>query len=192
MPARIAKAELLLSTLFSVRGIEYLTTDIHASISSLALPVRKRYRGTEEDEEDKSSDADDEREKATPEGQQTVLVVGTVVSEPLGLGYEAAKSLYHSRKEVYTDIPTYAPPDAPVQTPQSPKWSLGSLPVSPSSSVVLLPIALLEEEEVAPQRKQHQVVQVVDTTMYEPLGLGYKAARCRALELTELGAQVEF
>ncbi|GJZ00790.1 hypothetical protein Tco_0518219 [Tanacetum coccineum] len=62
MPARIAKAELLLSTLFSVRGIEYLTTDIHASISSLALPVRKRYRGTEEDEEDKSSDADDERE----------------------------------------------------------------------------------------------------------------------------------
>ncbi|GJR90633.1 hypothetical protein Tco_0214644 [Tanacetum coccineum] len=28
--------------------------------------------------------------------------------------------------------------------------------------------------------------------MDEPLGLGYKAARCRALKLTELGAQVEF
>ncbi|GKE96867.1 hypothetical protein Tco_1581722, partial [Tanacetum coccineum] len=33
---------------------------------------------------------------------------------------------------VYTDIPTYAPPAAPVQTPPSPEWSLGSLPVSPS------------------------------------------------------------
>nr|GEY03611.1 hypothetical protein [Tanacetum cinerariifolium] len=33
---------------------------------------------------------------------------------------------------VYTDIPAYAPPAALVQTPPSPEWSLGSLPVSPS------------------------------------------------------------
>ncbi|GKE01003.1 hypothetical protein Tco_1388986, partial [Tanacetum coccineum] len=34
---------------------------------------------------------------------------------------------------VYTDILTYVPPAAPIQTPPSPEWSSGSLPVSPSS-----------------------------------------------------------
>ncbi|GKB90005.1 hypothetical protein Tco_0962277 [Tanacetum coccineum] len=43
---------------------------------------------------------------------------------------------------VYTDIPIY-PPVAPVQTPLSPEWSSGSLPVSPSSYVVLSPISSL-------------------------------------------------
>ncbi|GKG20256.1 hypothetical protein Tco_0380057, partial [Tanacetum coccineum] len=33
-----------------------------------------------------------------------------------------------------------------------------------------------EEEEVAPEGQQQQAVQVADTTMDEPLGLGYKAA----------------
>ncbi|GKE15562.1 hypothetical protein Tco_1423139, partial [Tanacetum coccineum] len=42
---------------------------------------------------------------------------------------------------VYTDISSYAPPAAPVQTPPSPEWSL-ALPVSPSSPVVPSPIAL--------------------------------------------------
>ncbi|GKE77986.1 hypothetical protein Tco_1544106 [Tanacetum coccineum] len=42
---------------------------------------------------------------------------------------------------VYTDIPTYVPLAAPVQTPPSPEWSLGSLPVSPLSLVVPSPIA---------------------------------------------------
>ncbi|GKG15007.1 hypothetical protein Tco_0354607, partial [Tanacetum coccineum] len=37
-----------------------------------------------------------------------------------------------------------------------------------------------------------QAVHVVDTTMDEPLGLGYRAARRRTFELTKLGAQVEF
>ncbi|GKB76177.1 hypothetical protein Tco_0943072 [Tanacetum coccineum] len=50
---------------------------------------------------------------------------------------------------VYTDIPTYAPPAAPVQTPPSPEWSLGSLPVSPSSLVVPSPIASLVATPVA-------------------------------------------
>ncbi|GKE31536.1 hypothetical protein Tco_1450858, partial [Tanacetum coccineum] len=44
---------------------------------------------------------------------------------------------------VYTDIPTYVPLSTPVQTSPSPEWSLGSLPVSPSSPVVLSPIASL-------------------------------------------------
>ncbi|GKD07229.1 hypothetical protein Tco_1186914, partial [Tanacetum coccineum] len=43
---------------------------------------------------------------------------------------------------VYTDIPAYAPPAAPVQTPPSLEWSSGSLPISPSS-VVPSPIASL-------------------------------------------------
>ncbi|GJS37595.1 hypothetical protein Tco_0535977 [Tanacetum coccineum] len=161
---------------------------------------------TKEDEEDKSSDADDEKEResdesqglegeglgleeeeAAPEGQQqAVLVVDTVMSEPLGLGYGAARrralesieeitpSTYEVGKSsrsvpeqegveristfrqptlvtwvdleddrVYTDVPTYAPPAALVQTPPSPEWSLGSLPVSPSSHVVSSPIASL-------------------------------------------------
>ncbi|GKB48010.1 hypothetical protein Tco_0898763 [Tanacetum coccineum] len=42
---------------------------------------------------------------------------------------------------VYTDILTYVPLAAPVQTPPSPEWSLGSLPVSPSSPVVPSPLA---------------------------------------------------
>ncbi|GJS19487.1 reverse transcriptase domain-containing protein [Tanacetum coccineum] len=41
---------------------------------------------------------------------------------------------------VYTNILTYAPPAAPVQTLPSPEWSFGSLPVSPSSPVVPSPI----------------------------------------------------
>ncbi|GKD65411.1 hypothetical protein Tco_1307519, partial [Tanacetum coccineum] len=42
---------------------------------------------------------------------------------------------------VYTDILNYVPSAAPIQTPLSPEWSSGSLPVSPSSLSVLSPIA---------------------------------------------------
>nr|GEZ68729.1 hypothetical protein [Tanacetum cinerariifolium] len=122
---------------------------------------------TEEDEKDESLDADEEREndegpsmeeeeEAALRGQQqVVLVVDTAVSEPLGLGYGAARrcalesteeispSTYELGQSfrVYTHIPTYVPPAAPVQTPPSPEWSLGSLPVLPSSPVVPSPIA---------------------------------------------------
>ncbi|GKE65223.1 hypothetical protein Tco_1519384, partial [Tanacetum coccineum] len=41
-----------------------------------------------------------------------------------------------------------------------------------------------EKEEAAPEGQQ-QAVQVVDTTIDGPLGLGYRAARCRALESTK-------
>nr|GEZ78136.1 hypothetical protein [Tanacetum cinerariifolium] len=37
---------------------------------------------------------------------------------------------------VYTNVPAYASPGAPVQTPPSPDWSFDSLPISPSSLVV--------------------------------------------------------
>ncbi|GJS10602.1 hypothetical protein Tco_0367398, partial [Tanacetum coccineum] len=97
-----------------------------------------------------------EEEEAAPEGQQqAVPVVGTAVSEPLGLGYRAARRCaLESMEEItpstyeptlttwvdpeddrfYTDIPIY-PPVAPVQTPLSPEWSSSSLPISPSSLV---------------------------------------------------------
>ncbi|GJY74320.1 retrovirus-related pol polyprotein from transposon TNT 1-94 [Tanacetum coccineum] len=41
----------------------------------------------------------------------------------------------------YTDIPAYVSLVAPLQTLPSPEWSSGSLPISPSSPVALLPIA---------------------------------------------------
>ncbi|GKD34023.1 hypothetical protein Tco_1249532 [Tanacetum coccineum] len=104
-----------------------------------------------------------EEEETAHEGQQqAVLVIDIAVSEPLGLGYGAARQrAIESTEEitpstyeptlvtrvdpedgrVYTDIPNYVPLAAPVQTPPSPEWSLGSLPVSPSSPVVSSPIA---------------------------------------------------
>ncbi|GJV85605.1 hypothetical protein Tco_1525503 [Tanacetum coccineum] len=42
---------------------------------------------------------------------------------------------------VYTEILTDSPTVAPIQTPPSPEWSSGSLPISPSSPVVPSPIA---------------------------------------------------
>ncbi|GJZ25652.1 hypothetical protein Tco_0569905 [Tanacetum coccineum] len=116
--------------------------------------------GEEDTEEDASLDADDEREKASSleeeEADQAVLVVETAVSESLRLGYGALRRHKLAVEEdqptlvtwvdpeddrVYTDVPAYVPPAAPVQTPPSPEWSLSSLPVSPSSPVVTSPTA---------------------------------------------------
>ncbi|GKB51725.1 hypothetical protein Tco_0902478 [Tanacetum coccineum] len=110
------------------------------------------------DEDHGLDDEGHEEEKAIPEGQQqAVPVVETAASEPLGLGYGALRPRELAVGEdqptlgtwvdpedgrVYTDIPAYVPLFAPVQTPPSPEWSLGSLPVSPLSPVVPSPIAL--------------------------------------------------
>nr|GEZ64191.1 hypothetical protein [Tanacetum cinerariifolium] len=115
-----------------------------------------------EGSEDESSDSDDEREgnglddegqglddegqvledegpgmqEATPEGQQqAVLVIDTAASEPLGLRCGAARRHSFESSEEITPS-TY-------ETPPSSEWSLGSLPVLPSSSVVPSPIASL-------------------------------------------------
>ncbi|GKA26262.1 hypothetical protein Tco_0712371 [Tanacetum coccineum] len=65
---------------------------------------------------------------------------------------------------VYTNILTYAPPAAPVQTLPSPEWSFGSLPVSPSSLVVPSPIVspvtipaatILVDEDQFLERENH-------------------------------------
>ncbi|GKC17777.1 hypothetical protein Tco_1014559 [Tanacetum coccineum] len=108
-------------------------------------------------------------EEAAPKGQQqAILVVDTVCVyvKPLAPStyevrqssrsvpeQEGAERISEFRQptlitwvdpedgRVYTNIPTYVPLIVPVQTPPSPEWSLGSLLVSPSSSVVPSPIA---------------------------------------------------
>nr|GEV16990.1 hypothetical protein [Tanacetum cinerariifolium] len=99
-------------------------------------------------------------EEVAPEGQQqAVPVVDTAASEPLGQSsrsvpeQEGVERISAFRQPtlvtwvdpadgtVYTDIPNYVPLAAPVQTPPSLEWSLGSLPVSPLSLVVPSPIA---------------------------------------------------
>ncbi|GJU94134.1 hypothetical protein Tco_1318890 [Tanacetum coccineum] len=108
----------------------------------------------DEDREDESLDTDDERkeeEEVLPEGQQlATLAADTAIGEPLGLGYWALRHRKLAVKEdrvpntfevdskdgrVYTNIPAYVPSVAHVQTPPSPEWSSGSLPISPSSPV---------------------------------------------------------
>ncbi|GKE27650.1 hypothetical protein Tco_1443034 [Tanacetum coccineum] len=115
----------------------------------------------------------EEEEEAVPGGQQeAALVVGTVVSAPLGLGYRALRrrelaleedhvyntfevgqgsgsALESERPErvsasrqptlttwtdpedgmVYINVPAYRPPAPLVQTPPSPEWTSGSLPI---------------------------------------------------------------
>nr|GEZ54860.1 hypothetical protein [Tanacetum cinerariifolium] len=86
-------------------------------------------------------------EEAVPEGQQqAVLVVGTAVSEPLGLGYGVLRHQELALEEdhvynpedgmVYIEVPIYPPLVLPVQTPPSPKWTSGLLHISPSPFVV--------------------------------------------------------
>ncbi|GJY77852.1 hypothetical protein Tco_0483653 [Tanacetum coccineum] len=74
---------------------------------------------------------------------------------------------------VYIDVPAYPPPTPPVQTPSSPEWSSGSLPISPSPSIVLSPIS----------------------SPMIPMTVPYPVATPATAEtegfLTELGAQVD-
>ncbi|GJX84412.1 hypothetical protein Tco_0335186 [Tanacetum coccineum] len=147
-----------------------------SSLSSLTLPIWKRYQGTSElveDTEEESLNSDDKRdrsedevpsseegeEEAALEGQQQVVPTkDTAMDKPLGLGYgalrhhelvvgEATCLVDPEDGRVYTDILTYVPPVAPVQTPPSLEWSSGSLLVSPSSpavpTLVASPVATL-------------------------------------------------
>ncbi|GKA06201.1 hypothetical protein Tco_0685425, partial [Tanacetum coccineum] len=126
-----------------------------------------------------------EEKEVVPRGQQqVVLVIGTSVRAPLGLGYGAlrrrelvleedhvyntfevrqgSRSAPELKKPervsayrqpslttwtdpedgmVYIDVSAYPPPAPPVQTPPSPEWLSGSLPISPSPSIVSSPIS---------------------------------------------------
>nr|GEZ72648.1 hypothetical protein [Tanacetum cinerariifolium] len=107
--------------------------------SSSTLPIRRRYQGTSElveDTKDESSDSNAKREGSDDEGHG-------LKDEGPGSEEEEEEAAPEDPKDdrVYTDILTYVPPVAPVQTSPSTKWSYGSLPVSPSSPVVTTLIA---------------------------------------------------
>ncbi|GJY17722.1 hypothetical protein Tco_0389213, partial [Tanacetum coccineum] len=104
MSARIAEAGSLSTSSFRKRYIS--SYEIPSPSSSSTLLVRKRYRERDSqglDEEGQGLDDEgqgledegpgiEEEEEAAPEGQQqALLVVDTAVSEPLGLGYWAAR-----------------------------------------------------------------------------------------------------
>ncbi|GKB84142.1 hypothetical protein Tco_0956414 [Tanacetum coccineum] len=101
-----------------------------------------------------------EEEEATPEGQQkAVLVVNTAADEPLGLGYGSLRrrelalgeGSMPSTFEIGQSSRSVSEQQrveeilhlvcVPVQTPPSPEWTFGLLPVSPSSSAVPTPVA---------------------------------------------------
>nr|GFA78335.1 hypothetical protein [Tanacetum cinerariifolium] len=93
-------------------------------------------------------------EEVVPEGQQQAIpVVGTAMSEPLGLGYGVLRRrelaleddhVYNSEDGmVYIDVPVYPPLAPPVQRSPSPEWTSGLLLISPPPSVVPLPVSSL-------------------------------------------------
>nr|GEY93482.1 hypothetical protein [Tanacetum cinerariifolium] len=141
----------------------------------------------------------EEEEEAIPEGQQqAVLLVDTNASDPLGKSFRfvpehgGAERISAFRQptlvtwvnpkdcRVYTDILTYAPPVAPVQTLLSPKWSLGSLSVSPSSLGVSSPIALPVATPVATiSRENHDLRRQISKERRERLELTNHVARIK-------------
>nr|GEV65786.1 hypothetical protein [Tanacetum cinerariifolium] len=89
-------------------------------------------------------------EEVVPEGQQRVVsVVGTAVSEPLGLGYEALRrrELALEEDHVYSTFEVgqgsgSAPePRRSERTPPSLEWTSGSLPISLSPYVIPLRVS---------------------------------------------------
>ncbi|GJR46390.1 hypothetical protein Tco_1314493 [Tanacetum coccineum] len=105
---------------------------------------------------------EEEKEEAVPRGQQQAApVVGTAGSGSAP-EFERPERVSTSRQPtlttwidpedgmVYIDVPAYPPIAPPVQTPPLPEWRSGSLPISPSPSVV----EEEEEEEAVPRGQQ--------------------------------------
>ncbi|GKE57344.1 hypothetical protein Tco_1496529, partial [Tanacetum coccineum] len=96
-------------------------------------------------------------DEAVPEGQQRATPVVETAVGSQGSGFvpepkrpERVSALRQPTlttwidpedDRVYIDDPAYPPPAPPVQTPPSPEWSSGSLPVSPAPSIVSSPIS---------------------------------------------------
>ncbi|GKB71682.1 hypothetical protein Tco_0933094, partial [Tanacetum coccineum] len=130
--------------------------EMEESLDSYSVSKDVEDEGSTAEDEDPAA-GDEGRDEAVPGGQQrATLVAETTVDEPLGLGYEALRcweiALGEGRMPsvfevdpgdgiVYIDVPVYPPPAPPVQTPPSPKWSSGSLPISPAPSIVPSPIS---------------------------------------------------
>nr|GEZ07024.1 hypothetical protein [Tanacetum cinerariifolium] len=152
LSASVTEAMALLDSAFRKKYRSYYETPS----PSPSLSVRKRFRGTYELILDTNSEGDKLGD------EDTVSVVDTTTSEPLGLGYRAARRCALNPSEDIAPstyeiprmkkfIPTFLayPPAAPVQTSPSLEWSSGSLPISPLSSVVPSPVASLVTTPVA-------------------------------------------
>ncbi|GJW51716.1 hypothetical protein Tco_0093067 [Tanacetum coccineum] len=111
------------------------------------LPSQKRYVGTSELVEDDDPAAGTRVLLRGTRALRGAPVAKTAVGEPLGLGYGALRRRVIALGEgrmpsvfvdgiVYIDVPAYPPPTPPAQTPPSPEWSSGSLPISPAPSIV--------------------------------------------------------
>nr|GEU79679.1 hypothetical protein [Tanacetum cinerariifolium] len=119
------------------------------SSPSPTLPVRKRYREDEDPTaEDKDLAAEDEGLAAGVEGP-AAPVVRTAVSAPLGLGYEALRRRelalegdhVYSTFEVRQGSGSAPEPERSERIPPLPEWTSGSLPISPSPSIVPSPVS---------------------------------------------------
>ncbi|GJX11651.1 RNA-directed DNA polymerase, eukaryota [Tanacetum coccineum] len=167
MSARIAKAIALSSTSFCKRYRSSYETP--SPSLSLTLPIRKRYQGISElveDTKDKSLDSDIEGPSSVDEGpgsedegpdseeeEEVIPEVGIKSSRSV-TEQQRVEETHAPRPLVcatlvdlvdgtaYIDILIYVPSVCiPVQIPPLPECSSGSLPVSPSSPAVLIPVA---------------------------------------------------
>nr|GEX05323.1 hypothetical protein [Tanacetum cinerariifolium] len=165
----------------------------------------------------------EEEEEAVPGGQQHVaLVVGTVVSVHLRLGYGALRRRELALEEdhvystfevgqgsrsapeserpervsasrqptlttwtdpedsmVYIDVPACPPPAPPVQTPPSPEWTSGSLPISPSPFVVPSPVS------------SPMIPLIVPSPIASPVATSTATIPVNEDQFIEVGAQLE-
>ncbi|GJZ94782.1 hypothetical protein Tco_0666985 [Tanacetum coccineum] len=139
--------------------------------------------------DDEGYGLDDERHEKDEEAvaggqQQAALVVGTTGSgsaleserpERVSAFRQPTLTIWTDLEDgmIYIDILDYPPLAPPVQTPPSPEWTSGSLPISPSHSDVPSPIS-------SP---------IIPLTVPSPVATPAKVETERFL--TELGAQVE-
>ncbi|GJZ63543.1 hypothetical protein Tco_0619964 [Tanacetum coccineum] len=94
--------------------------------------LRRRELAVEEDQVPSTFEVG-QSSRSMPE-QQGAERVSAFIQPTLGTWVDPEDGI------VYTDISSYAPTVAPVQTPPSLEWSPNSLPISPSSIVVSSPI----------------------------------------------------
>ncbi|GKE84832.1 hypothetical protein Tco_1558574 [Tanacetum coccineum] len=165
LPARVTEAMTLSHSSFRKRyKSSYETPSSSLLASSSTLLIRKRYWGTSElvedseieveesdvegtdsereESEDKGPESEGEEDAPKGQQQQESPVEDTTADEPLSLGYGVAR--LHALKLAEDPAPNieFDPPSrVPVQTPASPEWSSGSLPVSLASLTIPLPIA---------------------------------------------------
>ncbi|GJW20061.1 hypothetical protein Tco_0027497 [Tanacetum coccineum] len=119
--------------------------------SSLSLPIHKRQGLYDEGQglEDEGPSVEEEMEDAHEGQQRAVPVVDTAASKPLGLRYgearrralESTKDIAPSTYKVGQSSRYMLEQEGAERIPPSPEWSLGSVPISPSSPVVPSPIA---------------------------------------------------